>query len=163
LSEDTTAKPATTHPAEEPTYGAQILREIVGVIVGLAVAFGIVGAVLTLTFSCLPIPHGLDFLDPVALSNWFASMPIAGVVVVTLIFPGASFHGAVVMSFISRRRIWPRMVLGVVMAGTGYAAISMLPSDTGFAGAAMLVCIPISWIGMRWYFTGIWKDWNWRW
>lgn len=144
---------------EGPTGGAQILREVIGLIVGLAVAFGIVGAFLTEIFFGSSVPQGLDFLDPVALSAWFASMPIIGVIVMTLIFPAATAFGVMAMSFISRWRIWPNMVLGMVMAGAGYAAISMLSGDTDYAGAAMLVCIPLSWIRVQ----GIWKDWSWSW
>ena len=105
-----------------------MIRNILAVIVGLAVGMAFNMFMVIVTTALYPMPEGVTFEDPEGLEAYFAGLPLAAFLMVLLAHVGQAFLGGLVAAAINRKSaMWVAMIVGLVSMLFGIANMMMMP------------------------------------
>src|SRR5450432_3256679 len=121
-----------------------MIRKIVAVVLGVAVAFGLVALLEAIGHALYPLPEGLDFHNPEHLKIYAATVPLGALWCVLGAWLVATLAGGWLAAFIARERplLFSAIVGAVVLVAT-IANLVMIPHPGWFSVTA-IVTIPIA-------------------
>jgi len=128
----------------------RLLRRIIAVLVGTAVAFTVVMLVDLLVGSMHPVPEGTDVRDAESMAAVIAGMPVSALVVMVAGWALAAAIGAfVAVRLTPERRASAGHLVALLFLLATLANLAMLPHP-GWMWAAALVALPLAgWLGAR--------------
>lgn len=127
-----------------------ILRQLLAVVLGVAVAMLVVTAGDALSRVIHPLPPGLDFSNTDAVRAAIAGMPVVAFLTLVAGWSAAAGIGAWIAArlAVTRRSAMGMLVAGVLVAATA-ANLAMLPHPTWMWPVA-LVAVPVAgFVGAR--------------
>ena len=130
-----------------------MLRTILSVPTGLALAFVVMSLIQFLSTLLYPMPpdviEAYGAGDKEVLGAWIAQLPEGALALVLLSYALSSFGGGWLAALISRRRLWPALIVGMVLTGLGFVNLSQIPHPLWFAAASTLCFILLALLGGR--------------
>lgn len=124
-----------------------MMRKIVAVLIGLAVAVGVIALVEWIDGRLYPLPD-LTYDDRAALTAQLAAMPLAAKLIVALETLPATFAGAWLALRICDRRAAAWIIAGLVML-LGIANLFALPQPLWMVAGALLLPWLGAWLAIR--------------
>lgn len=108
--------------------GVAMFRNVIAVIVGLAVGMMVNMALVLLNLGLHPMPEGVNFDDPEGVKAYFATLPLMAYLIVLLAHLGQSFVGGLVAALISATRpMLVAMIVGVLSLIGGLINMTDMP------------------------------------
>lgn len=125
-----------------------MLRNIIGIAVGIAAAVAVVAIGEGIGHSLFPPPTGTDLADPEALRTLIASLPMGAIVAVLVSWAAGAFTGGGVAAWIGGR-MWPALVVGLVMLAAGAYTMTRIPHPLWFQIASVpAALLPAGLVGL---------------
>lgn len=125
-----------------------MLRILLGLVIGVLVAFTVVAVGEAVGHWIYPPLPGTDLSDPEALKTLMATLPTQAIAAVLVAWAAASFLGGAVAGAIARRH-WAALVIGGVMLAIGAATMAMIPHPLWFMIASMPVTLLPAWAASK--------------
>lgn len=125
----------------------KIARGILGVVVGLIVAFALVQAAEMITHRLYPFPPGADMKDMTTIKKFVATLPMPAFVLVLTGWLAGTLLGTFVAAKIGRSRI-PAYVLGVLLFCAGVANSIIIPQPIWFSALSFVIFIAGPFVGV---------------
>ncbi len=125
-----------------------MLRDVLGAVVGIAVA--VITVMLFQWFShfVFPPPGDLDLQDSAAMRAYVASVPIGALVLVLAGYVVATFDGVLVACLIGRTKpVLFALVVGVLMLVATVSNLIMIPHPLWFSVSAVVGIVAAAWTG----------------
>ena len=124
-----------------------MLRNILGLIVGIAVAVVTVMLMQWLSHSTFPPPEGLDYTDTTAVNAHLASAPVAALVIVLASYLFATFDGVFIACLIGRvQPMIYALIIGVLMLAATASNLFMFRHPTWFSVGSIVGIIFSAWL-----------------
>ena len=123
------------------------MRGVLGVIVGLVVAFVCVQAAEMITHQLYPFPPGSDMHDMATIKKFVATLPMTALVLVLGGWLVGTLLGTFVAAKIGRSRV-PAYVLGVLLLCGGIANSFVIPQPVWFTAASIVIFIAATFAGI---------------
>jgi hypothetical protein len=124
-------------------------RTILGVLVGLVVAWLVMSLCEFGSLALHRPPPGLDLRDPEALALHIASAPLSAMLLVLAGWVGGAFLGAWVAARIARHRHAAALVIGALVVLGVVANSVMIPHPLWMTIAGIALPIPAAWLAAR--------------
>lgn len=124
-------------------------RTILGVVVGVVVAWL---SISLCEFSSLFLhrpPAGLDLRDPQALAAHIQAAPAAAMALVVAGWTLGAFLGAWVAARIARHKLGAALAIGALVLVGVIANSAMIPHPSWVTIAGIVLPIPMAWLGAR--------------
>jgi ABC-type xylose transport system permease subunit len=125
----------------------KIARGILGVVVGLIVAFAIVQAAEMLTHHLYPFPPGADMKDMATIKKLVATLPVPAFVLVLTGWLVGTLLGTFAAAKIGRSRI-PAYILGALLLCAGIANAVIIPQPLWFSALSFAIFIAVPFVGV---------------
>jgi hypothetical protein len=111
-----------------------IIRSILAVLAGIAVALALVAAIEAGGHAAYPIPSGVDLTNPEQAREYMQGIPLGALLFVFAAWTCGAFGGALVAALLAGRRPMSHagIVGGIVLAAAA-ANLAMRPHPTWFA------------------------------
>jgi hypothetical protein len=123
------------------------MRGVLGVIVGLVVAFVCVQAAEMITHQLYPFPPGADMHDMATIKKFVATLPTTALVLVLSGWLVGTLLGTFVAAKIGRSRV-PAYVLGVLLLCGGIANSFVIPQPVWFTAVSIVIFIAATFAGI---------------
>lgn len=125
-----------------------LVRAILGVLLGVAVGFGLVMVGDTLNHMFWPPPPDLQVTNPEAIRDYLATAPVTSLLAMPVSWTIAAFAAALVAAAVGKH-IWAGWIAGgVILAGTGLN-LAFIPHPLWMLIAAVIAVPLAGWIGAR--------------
>jgi hypothetical protein len=125
-----------------------ILRSVLAVLGGAAVAFILIAAVELLGHRIYPLPADLDVNDPEALAGAMAKAPIGALLLVLLAWAVGTVAGAWVAARLSgRSHVLHGVIVGALLFAAAMANLLSFPHPIWFWIAAIALFFPCAYLG----------------
>jgi len=124
-----------------------MMRGVLGVIVGLVVAFVCVQAAEMITHQLYPFPPGADMHDMATIKKFVATLPTTALVLVLSGWLVGTLLGTFVAAKIGRSRV-PAYVLGVLLLCGGIANSFVIPQPVWFTAVSIVIFIAATFAGI---------------
>ncbi|GAA0650398.1 hypothetical protein [Brevundimonas lenta] len=124
-----------------------MLRIILGILAGVAVAMVLVICLELAGHAVFPPPAGLDPLDKADQARLIAMMPLGAALTVVNAWLLGSWGGAAVAGLISRR-MWPGWVIAALIACGGLYTVLTIPHPLWMQVAAVAAPLIGGWLAM---------------
>jgi len=125
-----------------------MLRILLGLVIGVLVAFAIVAIGEALGHWIYPPPPGTDLSDPEALKTLMTTLPTQAIAAVLVAWAAASFLGGAVAGAIAKRR-WAALAIGGVMLAVGAATMAMISHPLWFMIASVPATLLPAWVASK--------------
>jgi len=129
-----------------------MVRKILSVCIGLAIAIAVFLITETINSSIHPIPTGLDYNDSVAVKAHYDSLPLSYWLTVLLGWGLGSLLCGLLIKMISKAEntILP-IIAGAILTLSAVANFFSLPHPTWFIIVGLVVFVPSTLIGCKLY------------
>jgi hypothetical protein len=125
--------------------GAQVMRDILAVLVGWIVGMVANMAIFSLNVALYPMPDGVSFNDKEGFAAYIETLPLMAFLIILVAHLSQAFFGALVAAKISRKRpMVVAMIIGVLTLIGGYINMQSIPLPTWM------------WIEMPLYLVAAW-------
>lgn len=125
-----------------------IVRRILAVIVGLAVAFLLVAGAEGIAHKIYPPPPGTNMQDMNQVKAFVATLPLSALLVVLAGWLIATFVSTWLAAKIAQNPI-PGYIVGALLLCAGIANAFMIPQPVWFSIASIVIYIAATWVGAR--------------
>jgi hypothetical protein len=129
-----------------------IVRNILAVIIGIAVGMVVNMALVMSASSIIPLPEGIDVMDPESIAKFMPQFETKHFIMPFLAHALGTFFGAYAAALVSKsRHMTFAMVIGLFFLIGGVANIMMIPSTpTWFIGVDLaLAYLPFAWFAAK--------------
>lgn len=117
-----------------------MLRTISGTLAGIVAGVALVFLLETISTMIYPTPPGLASGDPEQLARLVHQMPLGAKIAVLVAWAAASFGGATVAGWITRRR-WPALVVAAFLLAGGMWTMIEIPHPLWMMVAGIIALI----------------------
>lgn len=125
-----------------------MIRALLGVFGGLALAMGMVYVLQGIGQQLYPPPAGLDPADREAFAAAVAAMPVMALLLVLLSYAVGTFAGAWFATRLGGRPFYA-FLIGGIMTMAGMGNLLAVPHPLWFTIAGALVFLPSAWVASR--------------
>ncbi len=127
-----------------------VIRSVLAVILGMLVAFVLIGVVQTIGMRIYPPPPGMDPMSPESIKAAMARVPLAALLFVLLSYTAGSVAGGWVAARMApTRRMLHAMLVAALLFGAGLMNLFMIPHPTWFAVVSSALYWLGAWSGAR--------------
>jgi len=124
------------------------MRRVLGVIVGLVVAFVCVQGAELISHQLYPFPPGADMHDMATIKRFVATLPPPAFVLVLAGWLVGTLLGTFVAAKIGRSRV-PAYVLGAILLAAGIMNSIVIPQPLWFSAVSVVIFVVGTFIGAR--------------
>ena len=125
-----------------------MIRALLAVIAGIAVAYGGIAVLQSIGHQMYPPPEGVDPADREAFAEVVRQMPVPALLLVLLAYAVGTFFGAWLAARIAGRP-FPALLVGGVMMLAGISNLAVIPHPLWFMVLSVLVFVPSAWLASR--------------
>jgi hypothetical protein len=127
-----------------------MLRNLLGLIAGVAACMILISAVQYLNSLLYPPPPGLSFDNPEDVPRIVAGLPLLALLMVELSYVVGSFGGGAVLGLIARSRL-QALALGIGLLFTAFNLVNLvqIPHPLWLAVLTTITFMPLTWLGAR--------------
>lgn len=122
-----------------------MIRRILAVLLGGAVAFGVVLLVETMGHSIYPLPDGIDLTNPSEVAEYIKQAPTGMFFFVLAAWVLAALIGGMIAAWIARKVIFAVVIGVLVLIATG-VNLFMIPHPTWFSITGVVALIVVIYI-----------------
>lgn len=124
-----------------------MLRDVIGAIVGVAVAVLTVMLFDWISHTAFPLPPDLEVNDTTAMSEYIGTMPLAAMLLVLAGYIVATFDGTFIAAWIGRAKPFIfALVVGVLMLVATISTLIMIPHPMWFNIASVVGIVAAAWM-----------------
>ncbi|NNC78260.1 MAG: hypothetical protein HKN77_09880 [Woeseiaceae bacterium] len=124
-----------------------MLRDVIGAIVGVAVAVLTVMLFEWISHTIFPVPAGLEVNNTAAMSEYISTVPIAAMLLVVAGYIVATFDGTFIAAWIGNAKPFIfALVVGVLMLVATVSTLIMIPHPIWFNIASVVGIIVAAWM-----------------
>jgi hypothetical protein len=123
------------------------MRAVLGVIVGIIVAFVCVQAAEMITHQLYPFPPGADMHDMATIKKFVATLPMTALVLVLGGWLVGTLLGTFTAAKIGRSRV-PAYVVGVLLLCGGVANSFVIPQPVWFTAVSVVIFVAVPFVGI---------------
>jgi hypothetical protein len=123
-----------------------MLRSILAVLAGLAIAWITVSLFEFASMHTFPPPPGVDVRDPQQLAALVSQMPAGALALVLAGWVVGAFDGGLVAALVAKRRV-PAIVVGVLVMLGVFLMVAMVPHPMWMSIAGVLLPVPAALFG----------------
>lgn len=114
-------------------------RQVLAIVAGVVVAFGLVAAIEAVGHAVYPVPRDVDFRQPEQVRRYLATLPSGAYAFVLAAWTLAAFGGGTVAALIARARpMRNAAIVGAFVLAATIANLVMIPHPAWFAVAGVL-------------------------
>lgn len=126
-----------------------MLRSVIGVIVGLAIAFATVWFMQWISHTVFPPPADLDVTNTDAMAAYMADAPIGGLILVLAGYIIATFDGAFAACLIGRAKpVVFGLTIGVIMLALTATNLILIPHPIWFSVSSIAGIVIAAWLAI---------------
>jgi hypothetical protein len=126
-----------------------MIRTILGILVGLVVAWLTISICEFASLFLHRPPPGLDLRDPQALAAHIAAAPLSAMLIVVVGWALGAFLGGWVAARIARHRRVAALIIGALVLAGVIANSMMIPHPLWMTIAGLVLPLPIAWLAAR--------------
>ena len=127
-----------------------MLRNVIAVVVGIAVAFATVMLIDKINHMVYPPPVGLDFTDPDAIRPYLATLPIGAFLFIFASSVVATFIGIMVACYIgTANSVLFAVIVGGIVLASEIANFIMIPHPLWLSVATVLGILAAALLAVR--------------